>query len=78
MFVQKGIEAENSFFLSPILNEVSIKVLPDYYCSMNANTSICAGEIYSGIHDACHGDSGGPFVMQDPITNRFYLAGVTR
>ncbi|KAL9962017.1 hypothetical protein ACROYT_G031071 [Oculina patagonica] len=54
----------------------------DETCRVASGLSITQHKVYAGnldpsnIQDACHGDSGGPFVCRDPTSGLFSLEGV--
>jgi trypsin/PASTA domain-containing protein len=63
---------------SPVLLEAQVPLVSDAQCDdaygneFDAATMVCA---YDGVHDTCHGDSGGPLMVPDG--GAFVLAGIT-
>jgi secreted trypsin-like serine protease len=74
-------QLDNSGQLPDALNEVRLPVVDRGTC---ANSSIypftqnmfCAGFGQATRGDSCKGDSGGPFSVKDPNTQRWYLGGI--
>ncbi|XP_068117761.1 prothrombin [Hyperolius riggenbachi] len=69
--------------LPQVLQQVNLPVVDQQTCKASTKIKVtdnmfCAGykpeEGKSG--DACEGDSGGPFVMKDPISERWYQMGI--
>ncbi|KAM3918154.1 prothrombin isoform 2-T2 [Leptodactylus fuscus] len=69
--------------LPATLQRINLPVVPQETCKVSTNIKVtdnmfCAGyspeDSKSG--DACEGDSGGPFVMKDPISKRWYQLGI--
>lgn len=69
--------------LPSILQQVNLPIVSQDTCKASTNIKItdnmfCAGYSPDAAKrgDACEGDSGGPFVMKSPTTNRWYQVGI--
>ncbi|GIY77986.1 prothrombin [Caerostris darwini] len=61
------------------LQEIRLPIVDQRICLTSTNYSVsrnmfCAGYAQEILGDACHGDSGGPFLMSH--SNRWYLIGI--
>jgi hypothetical protein len=72
-------EPGNPSAVSNVLLETKVPMITDNLCysqygaDFELDTMVCA---YDGVHDACHGDSGGPLMVPNPAGG-LVLAGVT-
>eukprot|EP00092_Neocalanus_flemingeri_P028964 GFUD01031447.1.p1 GENE.GFUD01031447.1~~GFUD01031447.1.p1 ORF type:complete len:524 (-),score=108.55 GFUD01031447.1:89-1660(-) len=77
-----GLLDEEDTAMASKLQHVTVPIIRQDRCeeSYSGLTSlhesqICAG-LSGGGKDACAGDSGGPFVVRDSVTRRYYVTGV--
>eukprot|EP00092_Neocalanus_flemingeri_P028963 GFUD01031446.1.p1 GENE.GFUD01031446.1~~GFUD01031446.1.p1 ORF type:complete len:453 (+),score=93.20 GFUD01031446.1:3-1361(+) len=77
-----GLLDEEDTAMAHKLQHVTVPIIRQEKCqeSYSGLTSlhesqICAG-LAEGGKDACAGDSGGPFVVRDSVTRRYYVTGV--
>ncbi|CAH2325951.1 prothrombin [Pelobates cultripes] len=66
-----------------ILQQINLPIVEQETCKSSTRIKVtdnmfCAGfsPDSSTTGDACEGDSGGPFVMKDPVTNRWFQVGI--
>uniref|UniRef100_A0A8C5MGA1 Prothrombin n=1 Tax=Leptobrachium leishanense TaxID=445787 RepID=A0A8C5MGA1_9ANUR len=69
--------------LPQVLQQINLPIVEQETCKSSTKIKVtdnmfCAGfSPESGKRgDACEGDSGGPFVMKDPVTNRWFQVGI--
>lgn len=78
--VEVGERAQNGDF-SKVLKQASFRIQSDQLCvnkarrNINSSTTFCAGD-GKGKSDACHGDSGGAFVIKSGKRRAWVAAGI--
>ncbi|XP_063800610.1 prothrombin [Pseudophryne corroboree] len=69
--------------LPQILQQINLPLVDQDKCKASTKIKVTENMFCAGYSpeddtrgDACEGDSGGPFVMKDPITGRWYQMGI--
>jgi trypsin len=78
-----GLVQEGGYEVSPTLQHVDVHIQNIGYCkdsfssvtSFSEDNQFCAGE-QGGGRDSCSGDSGGPFLVEEEGTGRYFVSGV--
>ncbi|XP_072277651.1 prothrombin [Pyxicephalus adspersus] len=69
--------------LPQVLQQINLPIVEQEICKASTKVKVTDNMFCAGYKpdenkrgDACEGDSGGPFTMKDPVSNRWYQLGI--